>query len=185
MDKDEIVKQKLSVYKYTSTNQRVSKEFLRMLKVFRDDLKVAFNKKLKRFAIYHEDRITGLIRPVKVIETETGGYREPIPADIGWLQKNIHWDLLDKFKDPEEMWKHVDQADKKHEEKLVQDRKEDRRVMYEENKGLWDKAFDNFRSGRLVDPYNKYKPKAKPVHFIPKGFNQEGSILLPKFKKGE
>lgn len=161
------------------------KSFLSALKLFRDDLKVAFHKKLKRFMIAHVDKRTKLTRCLTIVEGDDGEFRQPDIRDINYLKKHIMWDLLDHYPDPEDMWQAFDNEEEKKKILAKKKRKEWIQNFIKDRKREWDEAVNKFYlTGKSKDPTDKcWKKQNKKIYDM--GHIKQGALYVPITLKKE
>lgn len=181
MQKHEIDKLNNNILNKFSSKYKCSKSFLTILKIYRDDLKVAYHHKMHRFVIAHVDKKTKLQRIVRIVEDKNGGFRQPDIRDIEHMRKHVMWDLLDKYPEPEDMWCAFDNAEEQRALMAKKKRQEWIQDFIKDRKREWDEAIEAFKStGKSKNPYdkvNKKKPKRIQVDFS--GFAKQGALLVP------
>ncbi|MDX1902087.1 MAG: hypothetical protein SFW66_08845 [Gammaproteobacteria bacterium] len=181
MKNSEIEKLNHNILKKFSNKRTCPKSFLTILKIYRDDLKVAYHHKMQRFVIAHVDKKTKLTRIIRVVEDQNGGFRDPDVRDIEHIRKHVMWDLLDSYPEPDDMWEAFDNAEERKKIMAAKKRQQWIQDFIKDRKTQWDEALEKFRStGKSKDPYdkvNRLKDKKISVDFG--GYAQRGALLVP------
>lgn len=163
---------------------KVPKSFITAIQIVRSGLNVIFIRVLERYAIIHQHEHTKQFRVVKVIENDDGSFRMPDTRDIVYVQKNVHWELIDRFpsiKDLGDFYlnekKIIKQKKIKNRQEWIKDFiKDNRKRVKEAVRDLWENKGRN------------YRPQAPGKKIImdygAPGYKTQNGLLVPTFTKG-
>lgn len=168
----------------TGQYPKPEKSFLDALKLYRDDLKLSFQKQIERYTICHVDKRNGLTRVVRIIEQEDGQFRLPDIRDINYCKEYVMFDVLDKYPDPADMYFWYKNLKEKKEKEAKKKRSDFIKDFIKDNKKRWQIAIEKAKSGILHDPTAPENKISTPIYSIPKkvkvenGYKQSANGLL-------
>ena len=139
---------------------KVPKSFIKMLKLVRPGLNVAWNRYLERFMIAHIHEHTKQTRVVMIVDDEEGEFRMPDHRDIIKVQTEVDWDLIDRYPNPNDMYNHYMKAKADRVEKNWKKRRSFIRDFIRDDQKRWDAAIERMRQG---DVGQHEAPKDKPI----------------------
>ena len=147
----------------------VPKQFKRDLALIRSGLSVAWNRHLGRYQIFYTDHRTGSKRLVMTVEDAEGNFQSLDMRVIIRLQRDVVWEMVDKYPTPEDLADFFLQMQREEKTKPQILRREFMKWWNKDHRSDWKKLFEEFRSGRFgINSINEIfsPPKHEPKLII-------------------
>lgn len=136
----------------------VDNNFLKMMKLVRDDIMCVWNNMIDRFQIIQKDRRTGTVRIILTVEEDDGSFAHPDQRTILFLSNRVDWEFMDKYPNANDMMAYFMKMKDLKKKKKAELRTEYRKAWIKENKRRIKDAMNLFRDkGILWLPEKKEK----------------------------
>ena len=135
------------------TEDRVPKRYKEEVKAINRGIYIVWDKKINRWRVKHEDDRTGLVRDILIAENpNTQEYQDLDMSVIRMLKDQVMWNLVEKFKDPKDIYAEIVKERNYRKWKAEMDHRDYRMQWNKDHKTEWKAAVENLKRGITYIP---------------------------------